>query len=59
MAFVTPVMEHWLEWEIAQWDHGEESIRRPIAPWSYISLPDIKEAGRGSMFLQNIPNLAV
>ena len=21
-AFVTPVMEHWLEREIAQWDHG-------------------------------------
>ena len=33
-AFVTPVMEHWLEWEIAQWVHHEGSIRRPIAPWS-------------------------
>ena len=27
-AFVTPVMEHWLEWELAH----EGSIRRPIAP---------------------------
>ena len=32
-AFVTPVVEHWLEWEIAQWVHHEGSIRRPIAPW--------------------------
>ena len=33
MAFVTPVVEHWLEREIAQWVH-EGSIRRPIAPWA-------------------------
>ena len=25
-VFVTPVVEHWLEGEIAQWDHHEESI---------------------------------
>ena len=31
-AFVTPVVEHWLEWEIDQWVH-EGSLRRPIAPW--------------------------
>ena len=32
-AFVTPVVEHWLEGEIAQWVyHHEGSIRRPIAP---------------------------
>ena len=30
--FVTPVVEHWLEKEIAQWVHYEGSIRRPIAP---------------------------
>ena len=29
-AFGTPVVEHWLEREIAQ--HREGSIRRPIAP---------------------------
>ena len=29
-AFVTPVMEHWLEREIAQWVHHEGSIQRPI-----------------------------
>ena len=31
-AFVTPVVEHWLEQVIAQWVHHEGSIRRPIAP---------------------------
>ena len=31
-AFVTPVVEHWLEREIAQWVHYEGSIRQPIAP---------------------------
>ena len=29
-TFVTPVVEHWLEREIAQWVHHEGSIRRPI-----------------------------
>ena len=48
-AFVTSVMEHWLEQEIAKWVHHEGVIRRPIAPgvdtlpWSYISLPVTKE----------------
>ena len=32
MVFVTPVVEHWLEREIAQWVHHEGSIQRPIAP---------------------------
>ena len=32
--FVTPVVEHWLEREIAQWAHHEGSIRWPIAPWA-------------------------
>ena len=31
-AFVTPVVEHWLERELAQWVHHEGSIRQPIAP---------------------------
>ena len=34
MAFITPVVEHWLEWEIAQWVNHEGSIRWPIAPWA-------------------------
>ena len=31
-AFVTPVVEHWLEREIAQWVYHEGSIQQPIAP---------------------------
>ena len=33
-AFVTPVVEHWLEREIAQWVYHEGSIRRSIAKWA-------------------------
>ena len=28
-AFVTPIMDHWLEREIAQWVRHEGSIRQP------------------------------
>ena len=31
-AFVTPVVEHWLEREISQRDHHEESILRHFTP---------------------------
>ena len=31
-ACVTPVVEHWPERDISQWDHLAGSIRRPIAP---------------------------
>ena len=34
MAFVTPVMGHWLEREITQWVHHEGLIRWPITPWA-------------------------
>ena len=33
-AFVTPVVKHWLEREIAQWVRHKGSIRRSIAPWA-------------------------
>ena len=33
-AFVTPVVEHWLELEIAQWMHHGQTL----LPQSYISL---------------------
>ena len=33
-AFVIPVLEHWLEREIAQWIHHEGSIWRPIVLWA-------------------------
>ena len=35
-AFVTPVVDHWLKREIAQWVHHERSIRRPVTPWSNV-----------------------
>ena len=30
MAFITPVVDHWLERNVAKWVHHEGSIRRPI-----------------------------
>ena len=33
-SFVTPVVEHWLEGEIAQWVHHEGSTARPIGSMS-------------------------
>ena len=45
-AFVTPVVEHWLEREIAQWVHAMKDRPddpshhdRTLLPRSYISLP--------------------
>ena len=45
-AFVTPVVEHWLEREIAQWVHpmkdgsdDQSHHERTVLPRSYISLP--------------------
>ena len=40
-AFVTPVVEHWMEWEIAQWVHHEGSIQRPITPWANALTTDL------------------
>ena len=40
-AFVTPVVEHWLERDIAQCVHHEGSIRRPIAPWANALTTDL------------------
>ena len=31
-AFVTLILEHWLERELVQWVNHEGSIRRPIVP---------------------------
>ena len=46
MAFVTPVVEHWLEREIAQWVHPMKDRsddpshhEQTLLPRSYISLP--------------------
>ena len=55
MAFVTPVVDHWLKWEIAQWvsmkDQSDDPSHheRTLLPWSYISFPEtlkVKEEGR-------------
>ena len=42
-ALVTPVVEHWLEWKIAQWvhpmkDRSDDPSQRTVLPQSYISL---------------------
>ena len=48
-AFVTPVVEHWLEREIAHWVHPMKDRsddpshhERTLLPRSYISLPELK-----------------
>ena len=48
-AFVTPVVEHWLEQEIAQWVHPMKDRsddpshhEQTLLPQSYISLPEIR-----------------
>ena len=50
--FVTPVVEHWLEREIAQWVHPMKDRsdnpphhERTLLPRNYISLPVHKERG--------------
>ena len=50
MAFVTPVVGHWLEREIAQWVHpmkdrsdDPSDNEQTLLPRSYISLPLGKE----------------
>ena len=60
-AFVTPVVEHWLEREIAQWVHPMKDRsddpshheRTPL-PRSYISLPPPPppDGGIGLFFIQ-------
>ena len=49
-AFVTPVVEHWLEREIAQWVHPMKDRsnnpfhhERTLLPRSYISLPQSRD----------------
>ena len=49
-AFVTPVVEHWLEREIAQWVHPMKDRSddpsdhvRTLLPGSYTSLPSLMD----------------
>ena len=48
-AFVTPVVEHWLERIIAQWVHHEGSIRRLIAPLANALTTDPKQGSQVSV----------
>ena len=52
-AFATPVVEHWLEREIAQWVHPMKDRsddpshhERMLLPRSYISLPLLMNLGK-------------
>ena len=54
MAFVTPVVEHWLERELAQWVHSMKDRsddpphhERTLLPWSYISLLGTRNSSMG------------
>ena len=53
-AFVTPVVEHWLEREIAQWvypmkDRSDDLShhKQTLLPRSYISLSVVTDQGQG------------
>ena len=64
MAFVTPVVEHWLEREIAQWVHPMKDRsddpshhERTLLPQSYISLrldADV-QCVLGSIVVSSVP----
>ena len=43
-ALVTPVVEHWLEREIAQWVQHKWLIRRPIALWQNVLTTELHVA---------------
>ena len=63
-AFVTPVVEHWLEREIAQWVHpmkdrsnGPSHHERTLLPRSYISLlPSTKSTAHGNVCFPRMTN---
>ena len=57
-AVDAPVMEHWLERQIAQWVHPMKDRsddpshhERTLLPWSYISLPYILKVSFVSSFM--------
>ena len=49
-AFVTPILDHWLEREIAQWVHHEGSIQRPIAHM-FTLVNDTESGTRWNVFI--------
>ena len=50
-TFLIPVVEHWLEREIAQWVHHEGSIRRPFAPRSCALTTELDNLTIKSMYV--------
>ena len=63
-AFVTPVVEHWLEWEIAQWVHpmkdrsnNPSHHEQTLLPRSYISLPGFLK--KGACYISNFSPWAI
>ena len=59
-AFVTPVVEHWLEQEIAQWVHPMKERsddpshhERTLLPQSYILLPVLVMTSEGDIEFYN------
>ena len=57
-AFITPVVEHWLEREIAQWVHPMKDRsddpshhERTLLPRSYISLPFSEEVSQFNVYV--------
>ena len=51
MAFVTPVVEHWLEQEIAQWVHPMKDRSDDPSHHEQTLLPRMEEWGR---WVQNV-----
>ena len=55
-AFVTPVVDHWLGQEIAQWVHHEGSIERAVAPLDNVLTRKLLERGGSFKSIVNILN---
>ena len=53
-GLITPVVEHWLEREIAQWVYHEGSIRRPIGPLANALTTELHLAPRDRRALQQL-----
>ena len=54
MAFISPVVEHWLELKLAQWVHHEGLIHERTLPWSYISPYQLQERRKEMLYSADI-----
>ena len=66
MSFVTPVVEHWLEREIAQWVHPMKDRsddpshhERTLLPRSYISLPLVMKTRKSPSQVQGMDSVGI